>query len=270
MLGKLIKYDMKALNRFLIIMHAFLLLTAFLVRWFITGQITLNNLEDGTLLGLAVLVYSLLITGISYGTLILIAVRFYKNLFSDEGYLSHTLPVTSAQHLLSKTISGSIWAFIDSVLIFTALGLMTFTPELCRMYQENKSMFWHFFGFSSKDTSSLRTLLLLLIILTVVGAVANVILIYSSIALGQLFSSHRVLGAVVVYFALTTVLAMISFVVMAIFGASSVPLSGAAQPPDLSALLMKTFQISCILSLISTVILYIITSYILKKKVNLV
>lgn len=37
MLGKLIKYDMKALNRFLILIHGFLLFAALLVRFFLTG-----------------------------------------------------------------------------------------------------------------------------------------------------------------------------------------------------------------------------------------
>ena len=39
MLGKLIKYDMKSLNRFLPVMHFFVLLSALLIRLFITGRI---------------------------------------------------------------------------------------------------------------------------------------------------------------------------------------------------------------------------------------
>ena len=40
MLGKIIKYDMKAMNRFLIIIHAFLLIYAFFIRILITGRLT--------------------------------------------------------------------------------------------------------------------------------------------------------------------------------------------------------------------------------------
>ena len=43
MLGKIIKYDMKAMNRFLIIIHAFLLIYAFFIRILITGRLTANN-----------------------------------------------------------------------------------------------------------------------------------------------------------------------------------------------------------------------------------
>ena len=46
MLGKIIKYDMKAMNRFLIIIHAFLLIYAFFIRILITGRLTANNVHN--------------------------------------------------------------------------------------------------------------------------------------------------------------------------------------------------------------------------------
>ena len=107
MLGKLIKYDLKSMNRFLIILHAFLLLIAVLLRVFVTSRIQLQTDEGSLLFAFAILAYVLAITGIAFGTAIVIAVRFYKNLFSDEGYLTWTLPVTPGTHLLAKTISGS-------------------------------------------------------------------------------------------------------------------------------------------------------------------
>ena len=87
MLGKLIKYDMKALNRFLILIHGFLLFAALLVRFFLTGRVLVETPKDGTLLGLSFLLFFLIIMGVSFGTFIVITVRFYKNLFSDEATL---------------------------------------------------------------------------------------------------------------------------------------------------------------------------------------
>ena len=84
MLGKLIKYDLKSMNRFLIILHAFLLLIAVLLRVFVTSRIQLQTDEGSLLFAFAILAYVLAITGIAFGTAIVIAVRFYKNLFSDE------------------------------------------------------------------------------------------------------------------------------------------------------------------------------------------
>ena len=107
MLGKLIKYDLKSLNRFLVMIHA-LLLTALLIRYFLTGQINSSTPQNSLLLALSITLYVLILIAVSFATAIIITIRFYKNLFSDEGYLTHTLPVTRGQHLLSKTIAGSI------------------------------------------------------------------------------------------------------------------------------------------------------------------
>ena len=72
------------MNRFLIILHAFLLLIAVLLRVFVTSRIQLQTDEGSLLFAFAILAYVLAITGIAFGTAIVIAVRFYKNLFSDE------------------------------------------------------------------------------------------------------------------------------------------------------------------------------------------
>jgi hypothetical protein len=50
-------------------------------------------------------------------TLILVYLRFYKNFFTDEGYLTFTLPVSRRQLLLSKTLSAFIWLSAHTVLI---------------------------------------------------------------------------------------------------------------------------------------------------------
>ena len=46
MLGKLLKYDMKSLNRFLIVLHTFLLLSALGIRIFLTGRIFADNTAE--------------------------------------------------------------------------------------------------------------------------------------------------------------------------------------------------------------------------------
>ena len=59
MLGKLIKYDLKSMNRFLIILHAFLLLIAVLLRVFVTSRIQLQTDEGSLLFAFAILAYVL-------------------------------------------------------------------------------------------------------------------------------------------------------------------------------------------------------------------
>ena len=113
MLGKIIKYDMKAMNRFLIIIHAFLLIYAFFIRILITGRLTANNVHNlgntyFLILGLTVSFGIILLTCVAFATSIIIAVHFYKSTYSDEGYLTHTLPVKKGTLLIAKVIAGTI------------------------------------------------------------------------------------------------------------------------------------------------------------------
>lgn len=51
------------------------------------------------------------------GTSIYLAVRYYRSMYSNEGYLTHTLPVTPNQLLLSKMINFSIWELLSVICI---------------------------------------------------------------------------------------------------------------------------------------------------------
>ena len=118
MLGKLIKYDLKAMNRYLLLIHAFLLLASAAMRLFLTGPVLSANTDWRSTKAilpftLFIILYFIIVSAASFATSIVIVVRFYKNLFSGQGYLTRTLPVTSGQHLLAKTISGSIWVIVN-------------------------------------------------------------------------------------------------------------------------------------------------------------
>ena len=133
MLGKIIKYDMKAMNRFLIIIHAFLLIYAFFIRILITGRLTANNVHNlgntyFLILGLTVSFGIILLTCVAFATSIIIAVHFYKSTYSDEGYLTHTLPVKKGTLLIAKVIAGTIWCIIDIIGLFAAIYIAAWVP----------------------------------------------------------------------------------------------------------------------------------------------
>lgn len=57
--------------------------------------------------------FVLLFSVVSLATALLIAARFYKNLFTDEGYLTWTLPASPVQQLWAKILSDAIWNILD-------------------------------------------------------------------------------------------------------------------------------------------------------------
>ncbi len=61
---------------------------------------------------------------------LLIYLRFYQNFYSDEGYLTFTLPVKRKTLLLSKTLNALIWeSFLGLLLLFCIFIFALIAPD---------------------------------------------------------------------------------------------------------------------------------------------
>lgn len=274
MLGKLIKYDIKSMNRFLIIIHAFLILISFVIRFFITGRLLtpefdLNNMQSGLSFFLSLILYVFVVTGVYFATGIIIVVRFYKNLFSDQGYLTRTLPVTSGKHLLAKTISGSIWGCLDMALLIASACIVFVTPYVAEGIREAFPQMLAELGFEAVyGNISFGMAAAVLILLSILGVISNIIISYACVAIGQLVSGHRILGAVAAYFVINTVFSILSLIVLALTGLLEFP-TGAPEAFVPAVHFVNSIKVSGCLCLGSAVILYIATYWIMGKKINL-
>lgn len=109
----------------------------------------------------------------------------------------------------------------------------------------------------------------------IAGTVANVILYYACISLGQIFTGHRVFGAVAMYFIVTFVESISCF--FDFYGPLGLLNTQAVTIGTSTTLYMSTpsqymlglLGISLALMIIWSVILYIITYYRLNRKLNL-
>lgn len=270
MLTKLIKYDFKSLNRYLIAIHIMLLIVAVLGRFTFVGRLMKEpyyQISDAGMIviGIGIFLFIIIFMVAVFGTLILVGIHFYKNLFSDEGYLTHTLPVSRGQLLAAKTISGSIWIFIDEVLLILSGVILIMTRPLIEVYVEHKDEIKGVLGVP-KSMGCVKFVLLLLLIL-VISAVTNALTLYVSIVLGQLFANHRVLGAVVAYFCVNTVVSILSGLIGSAIGFSAL-VDGAAAF-DLYSFYVRLFVMAIGMELVLGVVFYIVTYVLMKRKLNL-
>lgn len=136
MLRKLLKYDMSSIRSvWLWLAGAAVLLSlpgAFCMRFLFT--LDPNEAASGMGILQAISVLGVLASFMTLAaflvvTEILIYWRFYKSFFTDEGYLTFTLPVTRAQLLLSKTLNACIWmASSIGVLLLCGLEFLLIAP----------------------------------------------------------------------------------------------------------------------------------------------
>lgn len=267
---------MKSLNHFLPVMHIFILLSSILIRIFITGRINPQASGEQTdiLLLLSYILYFTIVVALSTGTYLIAGIRFYKNMFTDEGYLTKTLPVTNGTHLLSKTIAGGIWSVINMLSVYLCTYIVAWVPYIKSAAEDHKEDILTEFGFTGKYADlSFSTALMVLLLFSCFGAISSIIMIYASVALGQLFSSHRVLGAVVSYFVISTLISVLSVIVMALFGHETrllVTSSSYENDFNFISYMIEVMKITAVLMVASSVILYVMTHYIMKKKINLI
>ena len=85
----------------------------------------LSELPD-LLIVLYLFAYVLIVIAASVMTQVLMIQRYYKNLFTDEGYLTNVLPVSATDHILSKMLVFGAWSILNALSVLS-LG----TDYLC-------------------------------------------------------------------------------------------------------------------------------------------
>lgn len=269
MLKNLIKYDLKYGAKIFIVIHILLWITAIFGRIFFLNRIDFDapSQQLASMLILFFSAFILLFSVVSLATSLMIAARFYKNLFTDEGYLTWTLPATPLQQLWAKICSGGIWFILDLILLYAAAYFLWITPNVQNAYQPIAAEITDTLGMSLPD------FFLLMVLLSVSGVAGSVMMIYASIAVGQLFPAHRLLLSVVVYFIFYMIIYMLSTGAMLVFQLLPGIALNADRIPDgisMSTYLTGTVLISLVISTIMAIIQYVITHLILTKKLNLI
>lgn len=216
MVRKLFKHEFLAYMRALLPMHLIMLGVAALTRFvyfFEADTTTFNIVGVSSIIAMVVsCVVCLVLSSFN------IITRFYKNMFTHEGYLSFTLPVTTAQHIWVKALTGLAIIIIDLLLIVVGICIATageFTVELF------KAGFW-ILGKGAEEIGWQFWLYMVeAIIVVLMSLLASILLFYSCITIGQLSKKNRIIlaiGAYFIYYFITQVLSTILVIIMSVLG----------------------------------------------------
>ena len=199
---------------------------------------------------------------------IILLARFYKNKFTDEGYLTFTLPVTTHQILLSSLLNYVIWSVISVVVAIIGIG----APILACMAQagvltnEFIEQFKMFMGviFSENGVTEYT---ILLVVSTVVSALASVMLVHTAIALGAVLAKkHKILAAFGCYYGFSMILSTISTVLTV--GISLVDIAATSQI-NAYWVMNSNLSLQMVIYAIVAVVGYFLSHHLMKNKLNL-
>lgn len=269
MLKKLLKYEWKAVSPMLGITHTVVFLLS--IMGFLIMTILQTKPTEGLFGGLYTTVFFLSIVCIYFFTYIYLAVRYYRNIYTDEGYLTNTLPVTSGQLLWSKFLVALVWGVIDILVMAISCSVL---------FQRNLfSLAWDFCRTAAQ--AGYLSFIIFGIVLVVFSFVSTILELYCSISLGSLFPGKKVLGSIVAYvlwyFINQAVVLVLILVTMGkdLFLETEIysdQIEIGAQSPAAEAVIRSFtayFIGLVILTVIFSVIYYLISHYILNKKLNL-
>ena len=211
MLGKLIKHEWKAVAKILGILHLAVLAMS------VVGRVLLNmgvNDDEGIAWFMLLMVYMFSVFAVSVGSQFFLAIRFYKNMYTDEGYLTFTLPVKPWQHIFGKWLIAVAWTIIDYVAIILSILILVMNKEMwTEMVPEFNGMV---LSMQSDDIIGIVEIVIFVAV-TLLSICSAPLLYYFSISIGQLFNRHKILASVITYFITVNVIQVISTVASSIY-----------------------------------------------------
>lgn len=274
MLGKLFKHELWAMSRIMLPVMAVLVVLAGLsnvsVRY-------IDMVQSDFLSFVLVLFLVLFFLGVFAAAVVLIVVivsRFYNNLLKDEGYLMFTLPVSTHELVWSKLLASLVWSVVSALIMLalfwvTALHALNVASSAIQMNFELE--LGGLLRFLSEEFSITGGYLALMIVecvfAAVIGTFSSYLLFYAAMSIGQSFANHKVLMSVVFFL-------LISFVVQLAVPFVSVGIGEMYSNVNVDVTNFRTvLQLGMLTSiaveLVYAAILYFITNFFLKKKLNL-
>lgn len=269
MLGKLIKHEFKAQVRLYGSIYLFGLIVSVIALICnlvseANPNVVLFSLAKEFTFGIVVFI----LVALFIGTLIFAIIRYRNNLLKDEGYLMHTLPVNAWSLIASKMITSVCWFAGDVVAAYLLMAITTHD-------------FTSFFSTINEGATELSTIGInkgwmpvFLLVIFLMATVSSLSQFYVSLSIGYSTYLNKDVMSFVVFIVLYFIRQIISFFAIA-FGTLiylksirfTFEMMNSDTPP---AALLWTIMISTlVITVVITVVEFLVSTYFMNKKLNL-
>ncbi|RBP66717.1 hypothetical protein DES36_10598 [Alkalibaculum bacchi] len=264
MLGKLLKYEIKATARTLLPLYLILFVVTVVNRFLNPFEI-LENAQGFNIQilvnVLSVILYFTIAFSVMAATFIIMIQRFYKNFLGDEGYLSFTLPVETWKHVLSKLLTSMMWIILSILAVIASIIIIADIDSLMSGFSTFLEEIGTTFG---------SGIYIMLPIYMLSGLTLAILVIYNSISIGHHFQNHKVLasfatfGVFYLFTQIVLVIMLMIYVIMNYGSLAAAPINATTVPN--AGILLGTVIAILLLMCIGH---FISTNYFLKNKLNL-
>ena len=274
MLRKLMKHEFRATGRMMLPMFLLVLVTAVGANLSTRRLLETDNGALNTLGMLLLIAFTLAITGVCIMPLVLMIDRFHKNLLRDEGYVMMTLPVSVHQHVWSKLLVSMIWFVATGVVVFLAFVILAYEVGLAQQFFTGLAELLRQVrvGDYYLELGSVVGIGVEVLVLLALSCAGGCLQIYAAMAIGHSFANRKVIWSVVVFFGSQFALQLLGGLLVTLMEATGLDAALTQALPKIDSQVGATMLLLFVLivcALIFAAVFYFLTTYFLKKRLNL-
>lgn len=209
MLGKLIKHECIATGRKYVIFYLVLAMVTLcntIIQFISIDSVMIQGMK-GIVMGL----YILTIVGVLFCSVGFAVIRFYKNMVSEEGYLTFTLPAKVEELVAAKMVVAFLWQLVTVILCILSVSVMVFQGRENEFLKQGAELL-------NKVLQEYGGVVFAFLLFLAVSMLYQIVVYYLSIAIGQLFSGNKIIGAVAGYCLLSFIIQIVVIAIMLITG----------------------------------------------------
>lgn len=260
MLNRLLKYDLKWCFKPLLVFYVLSIFFAIIVR-------IVESFEQS----LMILIIDKICCGVVIAMMINILIncfmrnwaRFVKNIYKDESYLTHTLPVSKNKIYLSKIVTAIITLLTSFIVIVACLAISSLNDDTWIILKESLEQSAIYFDSS---VFSLIFVMIITIFFEVLFMMMSGIL---GIIIGHKSNNLKIIKSIIIGFAIYMMLSSISIAILYIGGLLNTDIMSLFNNVNVSSNALKSMMlIGIIVYVIYNVIIYFIGNKLLNKGVN--
>lgn len=260
MLKKLLKYDLKWGYKPLIVFYALTIFFSIVTR-------VLGIFEQSLILT----VVSKICSGIVFSLIINILIncfirnwaRFIKNIYKDESYLTHTLPVNKNTIYLSKVLSSIITLLTSFVVIIGCLAICYLdgnTWTTLKQLLEQSAVYFD---------SSVSSLIIVILIALFFQSTVLMMCGFLGIIIGHKSNNLKTVKSIIFGFVINISVSLISLALLYLAGIINSDIMSVFNSMEVNSNVMKTLlMIVTILYSVYNIVIYFIGNRLLNKGVN--
>lgn len=229
MLGKALKYDLKSIYKLWLLLSIIMLLLSAVcgvcLRIVMTPTDPTEHFSNWMIfpilfIGIAIIAFG----AYAVFSFVYPIMRFYKHFFTDEGYLTFTLPIKRSTLLNAKLLNTFIWNALSGVVLTLSLVIVFLIAPanmngtgimLVTVFEEFKQLISSLIPFID---GWMWASFVIGIVMSIVYSIFSTLLIYAAVTFGCVVAKkHKVLLSIGVYYLAGMALSFVSFIFTTLF-----------------------------------------------------